>query len=110
MALQPKNDSSKAKPADHHPAAPPPATPGVAQPDQQEANQPAEPPAKPERPVAKEEAGQLLRAGHRLRKKGDAPEQWFAATRLFGQLCIVRPLDEATEKEALDEDLVLGDD
>jgi hypothetical protein len=94
-----------------HPAQPPPARPGVAQPDQQP--KPDDPDAKPpaeEKVLEKEEALQLFRAGHRLKKKGDPPEKWLAATRIGGHLVICYPVDEEIEKTVLGQQLVLVPD
>jgi hypothetical protein len=94
-----------------HPAQPPPARPGVPQRDLQP--QPDDPNAKPppeERAVAPEEALQLFRAGHRLKKRGDPPDKWFAAFRLHNTLVICYPVDEEIEKHVLDQDLVLADE
>lgn len=96
------------KEPERHPAQPAPATPGVAQHDQQpQPDDPNAPP--PPKPVAKEEAASLFHAGHKLRKKGDPPEKWFAMVRIANQPCLVTPLDDETEKAALDADLVLAD-
>lgn len=100
-----RTQASKAE-EERHPAQPPPAKPGVPEPDQQpkpetEAKEPEE------KTVAKEEAMQLFRAGHKLKKKGDPSEKWFAAVRLHGQLCLAQPLDEELEKKVVDEELVL---
>jgi hypothetical protein len=94
-----------------HPAQPPPATPGVAQPDLQPKAQAAEG-EKPleEKVLEKEEALQLFRAGHRLKKKGDPPEKWLAATRIGGHLVICYPVDEEIEKTVLGQQLVLVPD
>lgn len=70
---------------------------------------PTEPPPEPEREVAQAEALQLFRAGHKLKKAGDPPERWFAASRLFGQLVLCVPVDEAVEKMIAGEQLVLAE-
>jgi hypothetical protein len=63
---------------------------------------------KPEEKVlSKEEAKSLFQGGHRLKKKGDPPDKWIAATRLHNQLCLARPLDEEMEKTVLGQELVL---
>ena len=90
-----------------NPTQPPPARPGVAQPDLQP--QPEEEP-KPEREVAPEEALQLFRAGHKLKRAGDPPEKWFAASRLFNTLVLCVPVDETIEKQIAGEQLVLAED
>jgi hypothetical protein len=105
------SDVQTPKPPERHPAEPPPARPGVAQRDQQP--HPDDPNAKPppeEKPVPKEEALQLFRAGHRLRIKGNPPEKWFAAFRLHNQLVICYPVDEEVEKSLEGQELVLADE
>jgi hypothetical protein len=72
------------------------------------AAQPAPTEEKPEEKVlSKEEAKLLFQAGHRLKKKGDPPDKWIAATRLHNQVCLARPLDEELEKTVLGQELVL---
>jgi hypothetical protein len=114
MAQSPQRPAASTRPAPpprheppRHPAQPPAARPGVAQRDQQP--QPEEE-APPERTVAPEEAAQLFRAGHRLKKRGDPPENWFAAFRLHNTLVICYPVTEDIEKQVLEQDLVLADD
>lgn len=72
---------------------------------------PAEPPAPPpptqaeldaqKEPLSREEALNLLRAGHRLRRKGDDSSHWIAMTRHGADL----GLTIAATKEALDDAL-----
>lgn len=52
-------------------------------------------------PLSKDEALQLLKAGHRLRVKGEDPSQWIAMTRHAGELAISFP----ATAEAIDEEL-----
>lgn len=70
--------------------------------------QPGQPPE--EKVVSKDEARALFEGGHRLKKKGARPDEWLAATRLHGQLCLVQPLTEDLEKKVLGEELVLVPD
>ncbi len=99
----------ESKPApERHPAEPAPATPGVAQGDQQ-APPPTEPPPPPDVPVSKDEAVQLFRSGHKLRKAGDPPEKWFQASRIAGVLVLCIPVDADVEESVLGQDLVLAD-
>lgn len=56
-------------------------------------------------PLSKDEAIALLKAGHRLRIKGDDPTNWLAMTRHGGDLVVSYP---ATD-EAVDEALASGD-
>jgi hypothetical protein len=94
-----------------HPAQPPAARPGVAQRDQQpRPDDPADQPPPEEKVVDPAEAGQLFRAGHRLKRKGDPPDKWFAAFRLHNTLVICYPMDDEIEKQLLEQDLVLADD
>lgn len=97
--------------SERHPAQPAPARPGVPTRDQQP--EPDDPNAKPppeEKSVDPNEAASLFRAGHRLKRRGDPPEQWFSAFRLHNQLVICYPMTDDIEKQVLDQDLVLADD
>jgi hypothetical protein len=108
-ATRPAQPSRQEPP--RHPAQPPPARPGVPQRDLQP--QPDDPDAKPppeEKVVDPAEAAQLFRSGHRLKRKGDPPDKWFAAFRLHNQLVICYPMDDEIEKSVLEQDLVLADD
>jgi hypothetical protein len=73
---------------------------------------PAAPAAvEPEKPpeetvLGKEDAMNLFRGGHKLKKKGDPLTKWFAATKAHGVLVICRPVDEDVEKELNGQDLV----
>ena len=99
------------KEPERHPAQPPEAEPGVAQRDRQP--QPDDPHAKPppeEKVVNKDEAVQLFRSGHKLKKKGDPPEKWFMASRINNVLVLCVPVDEEIEKGVLDQELVLADE
>jgi hypothetical protein len=60
-----------------------------------------------EKVVDKDEVKNLFQAGHRLKKKGDPPDKWIAATRLHNTLCLAQPLDEELEKKVLGQELVL---
>jgi hypothetical protein len=115
MAQSPQRPASPSRsapptrePPPRHPAQPPAARPGVAQRDQQP--QPEPEPEKEERAVNPAEAGALFRAGHRLKRRGDPPDKWFAAFRLHNTLVICYPIDDEIEKQVLDQDLVLADD
>ena len=110
MAHAPQRPAAPSRPAPppRHPAQPPAARPGVPQRDQQ--YQEPEPEKVEERAVAPEEAAQLFRSGHRLKRRGDPPDKWFAAFRLHNTLVICYPIDDETEKHVLDQDLVLADD
>jgi hypothetical protein len=114
MAQSPQRPAARPAPRPEpprHPAQPPPARPGVPQRDLQP--QPDDPDAKPppeERAVDPNEALQLFRSGHRLKKRGDPPENWFAAFRLHNTLVICYPVTEDIEKQVLEQDLVLADD
>jgi hypothetical protein len=115
MAQQPQRPAARPQPPrqepPRHPAQPPPARPGVAQRDQQpQPDDVAAAPPPEERAVDPAEAAQLFRAGHRLRRRGDPPDKWFAAFRLHNTLVICYPVDEEIEKSVLDQDLVLADD
>jgi|HubBroStandDraft_6_1064221.scaffolds.fasta_scaffold15710_1 hypothetical protein len=119
MAQQPHRPAAPSRPAPpqpsrheppRHPAQPQAARPGVAQRDQQpRPDEPDQPPPE-EKVVDPAEAGQLFRAGHRLKRKGDPPDKWFAAFRLHNTLVICYPMDEEIEKNVLDQELVLADD
>lgn len=61
-------------------------------------------------PLARDQAEQLLRAGHRLRIKGDDPANWVTMTRHAGDLCIAYPaLPEALDDLLGRGDLILAD-
>ena len=106
MATTPKSNPPPEPP--RHPAQPPPVQPGVPQPDQQPKPPDDKEEDEPEEKVLdKDEAQRLFAAGHRLKKKGDAAEKWIAATRLHGQLCIAKPLDDEAKKELEQQELVL---
>jgi hypothetical protein len=93
-----------------HPAQPPAARPGVPQRDQQpRPDEPDQPPPE-EKVLEKEEAMQLFRAGHRLKKAGDPPEKWFSASRIHGVLVLCYPVDEEIEKGIAEQDLVLAEE
>lgn len=91
------------------------------QPDPQEpqASDPDAPPAEAptqadldadKAPLARDQAEQLLRAGHRLRIKGDDPANWVTMTRHAGDLCIAYPaLPEALDELLGRGDLILAD-
>jgi hypothetical protein len=88
------------------PAQPAPhgASPPIAQPAARASNEDKKP---EEKVLSKEEAKSLFQGGHRLKKKGDSPDKWIAATRLHNQVCLARPLDEELEKTVLGQELVL---
>lgn len=65
--------------------------------------------AKEPEALPKEQALALLKAGHRLRKKGDDPDKWVAICRHRGDLVIAYPLTEEAEEELGHEQLVLID-
>jgi hypothetical protein len=90
-----------------HPAQPLPARPGRPQPDQQPQHPEAEVEEPEEKVIAPEEAMALFRAGHRLKKKGDPPERWFAASRLHNVMVVCSPLTEEIEKQIEQDELVL---
>lgn len=96
--------------APRHPAQPPAARPGVAQPDQQPQPEVEEEAPPEEKILEKEEAMQLFRAGHRLKKAGDPVEKWFAASRIHGVMVLCYPVDEEIEKGISEQDLVLADE
>jgi hypothetical protein len=111
MATTPQRPAPPPSPPSSHPAQPPAARPGVPQPDLQPKAQGGETEKPPEEKVLeKEEVLQLFRAGHRLKKKGDPPEKWLAATRIGGHLVICYPVDEEIEKTVLGQQLVLVPD
>lgn len=61
-------------------------------------------------PLPRDQAEQLLRAGHRLRIKGDDPKLWVTMTRHAGDLCIAYPaLPEALDDLLGRGDLILAD-
>lgn len=64
-------------------------------------------------PVKPDEAEALLKAGHRLRKRGDDPQtQWIAITRQKGDLVICFPATEDNIKDYIDkagDDLILAE-
>lgn len=61
-------------------------------------------------PLSKDEALQLLKAGHRLRVKGEDPSQWIAMTRHAGELAISFPAtDEAIDEELGANEFILAD-
>jgi hypothetical protein len=102
--------SEPVKEPERHPAQPSPAKPGVPQSDLQPKSE-VEPEKPPEEKVlSKEDAMALFRGGHKLKKKGDPPEKWFAASRAHGVLAISRPVDEEVEKAINEQDLVLVPD
>jgi hypothetical protein len=94
---------------ERHPAQGPPARPGVPQRDQQQRPE-AEPEAPPEKILEKDEALALFRAGHRLKKAGDPPNKWIAASRIHGVMVLCYPMDEEIEKGIMEQELVLADD
>jgi hypothetical protein len=61
-------------------------------------------------PLSKEEALQLLKAGHRLRVKGGDPAEWIAMTRHAGELAISFPATEsAVDYELSSSELILAE-
>lgn len=84
--------------------APPQPSPAPAAPPSTEEKKPEE------KVVAKEEVRALFEAGTKLKKKGDPPEKWIAATRLHNTLCLAQPLDEEMEKKVLGQELVIVPD
>ena len=70
---------------------------------------PVDPPEVTQRPLGKEEARNLLYAGHRLRKVTDTPEQRITFTRNRDERVLSQPLTEELEDQVLSNDLVLVD-
>jgi hypothetical protein len=60
-------------------------------------------------PLKREEAEQLLRSGHRLRRKGDDPRNWIAMTRHGPDLGITMAATDLALDHFLGEDLILAD-
>jgi hypothetical protein len=60
-------------------------------------------------PLDPAEAEQLMRAGHRLRIKGEPPMNWICMTRHSGDLAISYAATDDNIKEALGHDLLLAD-
>jgi hypothetical protein len=60
-------------------------------------------------PLAKEQAEQLLRNGHRLRRKGDDPANWVAMTRHGSDLGITVAATQEAIDHFLSEDLILAE-
>ena len=102
MATRKKSDP--ADPADN-PNPDPPDAAGEAEPPP-EAEHP-EPEAPPEKVVDKAEVEQLLRAGHRMHRKGDDPKNWVTMARVGGELAIAFALTDEMLHDLLGEDLVL---
>src|SRR5580698_2891039 len=94
-----------AAPPPRHPAQGPPARAGVPQRDQQPRPE-VEDEAPPEKILEKDEALALFRAGHRLKKAGDPPNKWIAASRIHGVMVLCYPMDEEIEKGIMDQELV----
>ena len=112
MATTPQRPPSPPPPPQHtepprHPAEPPAVKPGVPQPDQQPQPEPKDKKPPEEKVLSPEEAKQLFHAGHRLKKKGDPPGKWIAASRIAGKLVLCVPVDEEVEKNVLGQQLVL---
>jgi hypothetical protein len=61
-------------------------------------------------PLDSQQAEQLMRAGHRLRIKGEPPSNWICMTRHSGDLAISYAATDDNIKEALGHDLLLADD
>lgn len=89
-----------------HPAPPadPPATAAAKAGEGKEPEKAKEP---EEKVLKHEDAKALFHGGHRLKKKGDKGENWIAATKVRGVLCLAIPLTEEVEKHLFDGDLVL---
>jgi hypothetical protein len=60
-------------------------------------------------PLSKDEALQLLKAGHRLREKGQDPSHWIAMTRHGGDLAVSYAATEEEIEAALGDDLILAE-
>ncbi len=81
---------------------PPPYDPPAAEPTQEELDK-----AKPS--LSPQEAEQLLRAGHRLRKRGDDPKHWIAMTRHDGEMAIAIAASPEAIASFLDADLIISE-
>lgn len=98
MSMQPtKTQPAAAAPGRSSASAAPPGPPSQAELDK---DLPA---------IAREEAEQLLRAGHRLRRRGDDPANWIAMTRHGPDLGLTVAATEAVLDHTLSADLVLAE-
>ncbi len=82
--------------------------------DPQDEKDPNAPPSQLELDESKpslkpEEAAALLRAGHRLRKRGDDPANWIAMTRHQNDLVLSIPATPDALAGVLKEDLIIGE-
>ena len=59
--------------------------------------------------ISREDAEQLLRAGHRLRRRGDKPANWIAMTRHGPDLGLTVAATQDVLDLTLSEDLVLAE-
>ena len=64
---------------------------------------------KDRQPLTKEEAEQLLRAGTRLRIKGEDPANWIAMSRHSGDMAISYAATAEAIEEALSHELLVAD-
>lgn len=80
------------------PDQPPPDKPGP----------PDKPPDEPQ-PLEREQAEQLMRAGHRLYRIGDPKEKWFTGTRYMNQLVVSQPLTQELEDELFSKPVALAE-
>jgi hypothetical protein len=61
-------------------------------------------------PLAPDEAERLLRAGHRLRRKGDDPANWVTMSRHAGELVLATAASEELVRQTVNVgDLILAD-
>lgn len=65
---------------------------------------------KDRKPLDKAEAEQLLRAGTRLRIKGEDPANWIAMSRHAGDMVISYAATPEAIEEALDHELIVADE
>ena len=96
-------DRAPAKPA-AKPAAPAPDDPDAKPPEPTQAEKDKDRP-----PLAKDEAEQLLRAGTRLRIKGEDPSNWIAMSRHSGDMAISYAATAEAIEEALSHELLVAD-
>jgi hypothetical protein len=61
-------------------------------------------------PLDPAEAEQLMRAGHRLRVKGQPPSEWICMTRHSGDLAISFAATDDKIKDVVAQELLLADD